>query len=319
MAVPTLYRMCAEALLFADALAAHDRQLSGYNFPKLLINCVTPVGRFESIDFADFVCNQDIRQLRVQLTRADALDTCRLDLHITDDNAVYVCTLSNLGYDALRLDLIEDIYTLQPFNEGYVFAAANQRVRNEDLAYSFSAFGQHRGMCAGRSSTAKAATLCRARLFDDHIGRQLNANLFSCHYPVSSHDCFAYSALHNNVPLLNTIPLLFYLCMSINEKDLPSLRLTCRTRVKRVNNVTICFYVYHNMLERRIGLAVLQSAFCGAYAHVNMLWNQDYMALGNFKVSDHSAPNVPYICSFNPCKCDYTNNVFVNKIKNFTL
>lgn len=274
-------------------------------------------GRFDVIAFDDLIHYRKEECLRVQITRPDAIGACRFDLHLVSD-AVYVCTIGNLAGDMMRLDMHSGRYWLQPFSDGYVFAHANCIVNVEDLAHSFSASNLHRGLSAemGLKNDGTLANTWRAILFDDHIGRHLGkTNFFSCHYPMYDY-CCAFNALKHSVAMLNYIPLLFYLNRPLCVADLQHIRLTCRTPVNCINNVAMCFYVYHAQYGR-VGLAVLQTRFCGAFAQVNVLWSNKYTGIGNFKVCDSNAYgiNVPYVCKFNPCMCDYSYSVFVNKIK----
>ncbi|AAQ11030.1 hypothetical protein [Mamestra configurata nucleopolyhedrovirus A] len=313
--IPTLLRLCAECIA-SSPTKYNSLVLNNYQLPTLPINCVMHSGRFEAISFNDLINYRNEECLRVQPTRADVIGACNLDLTLLD-NAVYVCTIGNLAGDMMRLDMHSGHYYLRPFSNGYLFAPLDCTVNVNDLAHSFSASNLHRGLSAEMGFKKDSAMMnsWRATLFDDHIGRNLDNNFFSCYYPMYD-VCCAYNGLAHSVALLNYIPLLFYLNRPVCSDDLPYLKLTCQTPVSDVNNVCMCFYVYHSVYER-LGVAVLQTMFCGAFAQVNVLWSNSYTAVGNFKVCDTSlyGSNVPYVCKFNPCMCDYSYSDFVNKIK----
>ncbi|WBB27259.1 hypothetical protein [Mythimna sequax nucleopolyhedrovirus] len=313
--IPTLLRLCAECIASAPT-TFNSLVLNDYQLPTLTINCVMRSGRFEAISFNDLINFRNEECLRVQPTRADAIGACNLDFTLLE-NTLYICTIGNLAGDVMRLDMPSGRYHLQPFSNGYLFAPLDCKANAKDLAHSFSASNLHRGLSAerGLKSDSVAMNSWRANLYDDHVGRNLDNNFFSCFYP-KYNVCRAYHSLSHSVAMLNNIPLLFYLNRPLCSDDLPFLKLTCQTSVSDVNNVCMCWYVYHSVYGR-LGVAILQSMFCGAFAQVNVLWSNSYTAVGNFQVCDTSlyGSNVPYVCKFNPCMCDYSYSDFVNKIK----
>ncbi|AIE47741.1 orf10-like protein [Peridroma alphabaculovirus] len=304
--VPTLYRLCAEAVAStsAEPLRAHyHRRLVALTLPALRVHYVTHAGTFASARLDEVMVRQDC--WRVQTTHADAPGACRLELRLHD--GVYVSTLFNLGGAMMRLDAEPGEYRVRGFAEGYVIARDDATPRHKDLAHVFSAC--HRGLCERQRDGGDE---WRARIYDDCIAQRCDNSFFCSFYDGSR----AYRALEHDELLLSQIPVLFYLNRTLTVDDLQHVRLTCATSVADVNNVSQCFYVYHSV-HGRIGLAVQQTRFCGAYAQLQVLWSDTYTAMGNFRVCDNEAygSSVPYVCRFVPCMCDYSFNVFVNKIK----
>lgn len=320
--MPSLYRLCAERVavlvLLSNQLEALKKlylsRLQGMDLPGLLINYITNDKTFAAANFPDILQCEDC--YRVQLTRPDAIDCCACDL-IIRDRAVYISTLPNLALNMMRLDIENGTYIMSGVNEGYVLQRNNSVLCSDDLAHVFSARSQHRGLTTDIEQPS--VNNWQEALFDDNFARCVRNNTFYYQYP-------SYEAcklmLMQGVPMLNCIPVLFYLNKLINVKDLPFITLTCRTltcrtNVKDIGNVMFCFYVYHSKYGR-IGLAVQQRKFCNMYgAHVNVMWSQKCTAVGNFVVRDCSlyGASVPYVCKFNPCKCDYSFDEFVNTLK----
>ncbi|AAZ38175.1 ORF-9 [Agrotis segetum nucleopolyhedrovirus A] len=334
MTLSTLYILCAERvveiiLTTSGPLAARYSQFlkQSFSLPDITINYISSVGEFASVNFKDTL--RCTNCWRVQLTRPDAVNYCGLDM--TVDDSIYVCSLPNLGRDSMRLDIEAGTYTLSAFHDGYLLrrTTTDTTMHNpssessagnlsmDDLAHVFSAQSHHCGLsCKTVVDVSDIfADDWRARLFDDYFGKSLDNNFFCCSYPIYE-SMRSFFVLRQSVAILNCIPVLLYLNRVVSVDDLPHISLSCRTPIEDVIGVSVCFYVYHACYGR-IGLAVQQQRFCGIIAHVNVLWNQNQTALGNFRVSDFSVygARVPYVCKFNPCHCYYSKENFVNKIK----
>ncbi|AIZ48568.1 asb010 [Agrotis segetum nucleopolyhedrovirus B] len=315
MTIPSLYRLCAECLAVV-VLTQKQRRLKNeleqclkfFDLPDLLINYISTNKIYKVTNFSNIPNCLDCA--RVQRTRPDSEDKCKLDV-IIENNEIYVCTLPNLGQRMMRLDIENGTYELQDFNEGYILHSGDDSVKFQDLAHVFSSKSRHYGLSADFDEEAcdDYVNDWQATLYDDYLGRCEITNFFYSARP--TYDTCRLM-LKQGVLVFDCIPVLFYLNRRVYAFELPYISLVCRTKVSGIGNVHVCFYVYHSKYGR-IGLAVQQRNFLAGHVQVNVLWSETYTALGNFKVFDIDfySSSAPYLCKFNPCRCVY--NFVYNK------
>ncbi|AUV65271.1 hypothetical protein [Alphabaculovirus myunipunctae] len=311
--VPSLYRMCVETLLINVNVDYYRSTLLELKLPKIDIYYMHSIKLGwsyylkatldEMIKKLDYCQSLKATPLRVVATMPSVTYDCPLELIVGPDATMYVCDINNLGRDMMRLDMMAGAYRVRPFNDGYVLAPADAKLRLEDVAFVFD--HEHKGLCQKFYNPINMSFMQNNFADDFYKGY---ARLSESAYVVPDLMIHGFGTFHCEHPI--DFPALFYLTEPITHREVNELRLTCKTRVLDVNNVTMCYYIYHSGRQRRIGLVVLQKVFCMYSPSLISMWNDDYIAVGNFKFRDEQhtrqfVNNEPYICPFKVCRCDH--------------